>query len=241
MNIKNRIYLIYNIIIIIFVIFHINLNCINCEYVVSVERLNTISNPLPSINSQKGDSIFKWNYNSAYVPLFDKENKLKDALLVRCQNNANVSEPYSTTPSKLALTELIGEYPNNIKFNKIEQDNIVFEPNVPQENYGTEDPRVVYDKSSGIYYMLYSAVQQFENKTITCKLSLATTKTPKIKSTWKRHGPLFPNVKWSKSGSMLIRESKTTTTTKKTTTKKTTTKKTTTKKTTTTSYLIYGD
>jgi len=38
------------------------------------------------------------------------------------------------------------------------------------------------------------------------RLALATTKTPWIKSTYTIHGPIFPDIKWSKSGALLIRD-----------------------------------
>jgi predicted GH43/DUF377 family glycosyl hydrolase len=52
------------------------------------------------------------------------------------------------------------------------------------------------------YYLLYSAVEQ-NTTAITSRLALATTRTPQIAASWKRHGVLFSF--WSKSGSLLIR------------------------------------
>lgn len=37
-------------------------------------------------------------------------------------------------------------------------------------------------------------------------LALATTKTPWIKETWERKGYVFPDIKWSKSGALLLRD-----------------------------------
>ena len=39
-------------------------------------------------------------------------------------------------------------------------------------------------------------------------LALATSKKPTDRKSWKRHGPLFPDLGWSKSGAMLIRDGK---------------------------------
>lgn len=112
--------------------------------------------------------------------------KGEDALLVRCQNISNPNDPYSVTQSKLALTlvfqllfqyissflkwhhnftrKLIGHWnPANIRFHKITEHSVVFEPSNEWENYGTEDPRIVYDHKSKLYYLLYSAVQQYPN------------------------------------------------------------------------------
>lgn len=82
--------------------------------------------------------------------------------------------------------------------------NVVFKSTRPDENYGTEDPRVVYRSKTGMYYLLYSAVQAYPNGTVISRLALATSQTPAIYGSWKRYGPLFPQEKWSKSGAMLI-------------------------------------
>jgi predicted GH43/DUF377 family glycosyl hydrolase len=147
------------------------------------------------------ESVFKWNYNSAVVPY---GNSSSFGILVRCQNQANPTDPYSVTPSKLALANLTGPWnPDNISLTYITLNSVVFEPDGPQEEYGTEDPRVVYREKTGDYYLLYSAVQA---NPVVSRLALATTKTPGVKSSWVRHGPLFPNESWSKSGAMLIRD-----------------------------------
>ena len=52
-------------------------------YTVSLTRIN---NQIPSLNSQKGQSAFTYNYNPSYVPVFDENGILiEDALLVRSQ------------------------------------------------------------------------------------------------------------------------------------------------------------
>lgn len=88
----------------------------------------------------------------------------------------------------------------------ITEESIVFEGEGETENYGTEDPRVVYRESTGEYILLYTAVQDFHNGTLAAKLSMATTKTPTVKSSWIRHGPVFPDIPWSKSGALLLRD-----------------------------------
>lgn len=55
--------------------------------------------------------------------------------------------------------------------------------------------------------MMYSAVQQFYNPDkVVSQLALAITKTPQIKSSWIRKGFVFPDLEWSKSGALLIRD-----------------------------------
>jgi predicted GH43/DUF377 family glycosyl hydrolase len=88
----------------------------------------------------------------------------------------------------------------------VTETNVVFEGEGPEENYGTEDPRVVYREKTGEYILLYTAVREFSNGTLSAKLSMATTRTPSVKSSWVRHGPVFPDIAWSKSGALLLRD-----------------------------------
>lgn len=97
---------------------------------------------------------------------------------------------------------------NNITMSKIDYSSVIFESQGPAENYGVEDPRVRYRDQDKTYYMFYSAVQQ-NSTAIVARLSLATTKTPDIKSSWVRHGPVFaqqPEIQWSKSGAVVFRD-----------------------------------
>jgi len=116
------------------------------------------------------------------------------------------NDPYSVTQSVMPLTKLVGPWdPSHVMFEQIIGSKVVFEPTFLDENYGTEDPRVVYREKTGEYFLLYSAVQQYPDHLMS-RLALAVTKTPAIKSSWKRYGPLFPEIGWSKSGAMLIRD-----------------------------------
>ena len=190
-------------------------------YQVKVERLNTIQKPLPAISrlifkiyfkfinksklkqktkkSQEDESVFKYAYNCAYVPIFNDNGSLKHhALIARCQNLQNSSNIYQVGPSKLAFATMIQNQfnENNITFTKITNDSVIFEPDSPLDNFGTEDPRIAYDSKEKIYYMTYSAVQQYSNGTVISRLALATSKTPWIKSSWIRHGAIFPSLLW---------------------------------------------
>lgn len=77
---------------------------------------------------------------------------------------------------------------------------VVFQPQFPFEKCGTEDPRVV--QQGGVTYLFYTAYDCSK-----AALSLATTLDPTDPEGWTRHGPLFPSLKWSKSGAVLIRDS----------------------------------
>jgi len=183
------------------------LSCFDFKYVVRFEILN---DKLPIISSldfkhDHAKSIYKWNYNSAVIE--GSNDKEPISLLVRCQNQSNPKDPYSVTASVLAVSHMKKHKDSHeFRFSSIESKDVIFVSKEPYENYGVEDPRIVRDKKTGTYYMLYSAVQDYKNGTIFSRLALATSKTPTVKDSWVRHGPLFPNGGWSKSGAMLIRD-----------------------------------
>lgn len=136
-----------------------------------------------------------YNYNPSYVPAF--QGFPNGGLLVRAQNlSAHAQSPFDVGPSSIEFA------PRTAMF-QFGPSVTILSSNGSLENYGVEDPRVVVD-SNGTYYLLYSAVEQ--NATaITSRLALATSRTPQIAASWKRHGVLFSF--WSKSGSLLIRDS----------------------------------
>jgi len=167
------------------------------KYQVTAQR----SFNVPIISSQNhGQSTFLFNYNTAYVPMYDTSKQLSHALLVRCQNQT----AGTLGPSMFSFTAQTGHG----KYQPITDNNIVFRPTTPEESYGTEDPRVAYQQSTGTYYMFYTAVETASPDLIV-RLSLATTKTPSVASSWKRQGAIFPDVnkgQWTKSGALLIRD-----------------------------------
>jgi len=172
------------------------------NYTVTVTRLNYID---PILDSRmQGASVFKYNYNCAWLPLVDPTTgEIQDSLLVRCQNITG-DDVYQTTPSKLAYTLLGGRADwGDVTFSPITDESIVFQPESAADTFGTEDPRIVYRDKDQTYYLLYSAVS---SGPVVSRLALATTQTPLNASSWVRHGPLFPDLDWSKSGSLLIRD-----------------------------------
>lgn len=80
---------------------------------------------------------------------------------------------------------------------------MVFGPSDDTDSWGTEDPRMVLDAKSGLYYMFYTAYNGID-----IFLSLATSTDPTASDSWKRLGPVFPNgeVPNSKSGALLLRD-----------------------------------
>jgi len=167
---------------------------------------NRINSNLPVINSQipiflPGSSIFDYNYNAAFVPN-------QNALLVRCQNQTSGSNQYLVGPSRIAYvpietplndTQYIASYP-------ILESSVVIAPNGPNSSYGCEDPRIAYSERTGLYYILYSSVANTSDGNPVSRLALAVTPIPGKASTYVDYGAIFPDVKWSKSGSLLVRD-----------------------------------
>jgi predicted GH43/DUF377 family glycosyl hydrolase len=166
---------------------------------ITVKRLSH----LPVIAHVQKQSDFLYNYNSAYVPL-DSDDF---ALAVRVQNlNPNPKSIYDVGPSKIAIAKPIGKSLFNYTY--ISESNVIIDSDIPEQEAGAEDPRVVlHDKT---YYMYYTAVSWTKTHDWHAKLALATCPSDKDitkKSSWTLHGQLFPDQFWSKSGSLLIHNS----------------------------------
>jgi len=158
------------------------------------------------------ESIFAYNYNAAFVGIPGNSGK---QLLVRCQQNTSdtTGNPYTVSSSVMSLvsftTNNVSQPPFDFQFNNIVQSSVVFEPEIWYEEYGTEDPRVIYRESNQMYYLLYSAVQPVTengNTFVNVRLSLATATEP---GNWVRQGPIFKDhnaTQWSKSGALLCRD-----------------------------------
>jgi len=197
-------------------------------YNVNVQRLNEEQ---PCVSSLTSGSSWTYNYNAAFIPLASEPST---ALLVRSQNQTS---PGETSPSVITLATFVTNG-QDFKFEPITEASIELQPESTADNYGTEDPRVVFREDTGIYYMLYSAVECASSSptsmptltpmptpalgdrkssqrsyggqpcegSVTSRLALATTPTPTISQSWDHHGALFPQLSWSKSGALLIRD-----------------------------------
>jgi len=153
---------------------------------------------------------------SAYVPLYSSDSKhVRHALLLRCQDNVKPSDPYSVGPSYMALAVEDASFPSGSqRFVPVKRSDVVINATLPYENFGTEDPRIVYDAATGVYTLLYSAVAS-DSGGLTSRLALATTRDPRNISAWTKHGPIIANndkpdpknplspYSWSKSGALL--------------------------------------
>eukprot|EP00357_Protocruzia_adherens_P028639 CAMPEP_0114986080 /NCGR_PEP_ID=MMETSP0216-20121206/8234_1 /TAXON_ID=223996 /ORGANISM="Protocruzia adherens, Strain Boccale" /LENGTH=362 /DNA_ID=CAMNT_0002348489 /DNA_START=126 /DNA_END=1214 /DNA_ORIENTATION=+ len=180
------------------------LTCQADVYEVTAQRMSLETMPL--VSSQKGQSSFTYNYNPSYLPRYEN-GQLLDGLLIRSQNSNG--QPYGVGPSVISYTEASNQGKvfdvNHVETTNISDDNVVFSSEGEAESYGVEDPRVAYRDLNETYYMFYSAVQQYPDKVVS-RLAMATTQTPLDKSSWVRHGAVFPEEKWSKSGALLLRD-----------------------------------
>eukprot|EP01028_Stygiella_incarcerata_P005343 TRINITY_DN22606_c0_g1_i1.p1 TRINITY_DN22606_c0_g1~~TRINITY_DN22606_c0_g1_i1.p1 ORF type:complete len:366 (+),score=78.61 TRINITY_DN22606_c0_g1_i1:49-1146(+) len=170
---------------------------------ITIQRLN---DQKPIMDASMSD--FLYNYNTAWVP---NARHGMEGLLVRVQNlTQDAKTRYDVGPSSIALSYSV----DGIHFSPIfSPEDVVLSPD--QEWYqrlGAEDPRVAFDEKTGTYYVFYTAVHNGTTPSvlgeIEAQLALAITK--KIWSTdpadWELIGPIFPTLKWSKSGALIIRD-----------------------------------
>jgi len=179
-------------------------------YIATATRLN---NEMPFFTSQKNQSSFLWNYNTAYVPL----SATQDGLMIRVQNPSINKTQNGAGPSSLAFARFLDS--DNLAIENVDSQSVMLSPEEPWELLGVEDPRVAYRALDGTYFMLYTAVQATNTPSVIARLSLAIADDPTSASSWKRMGPIFPDcanvsapnctghiLQWSKSGAMIIRD-----------------------------------
>ncbi len=107
-------------------------------------------------------------------------------LLYRAEDSTGIGEWNGTSRIGLARSD--------DGFNFMREANPVLEPSEPYElPGGSEDPRVV--RIEGLYYMTYTAYDG-----TTARLALATSEDLR---TWTKHGLLFEERGWTKSGAIL--------------------------------------
>lgn len=172
------------------------------RYDVTASDISTV----PVLTSMDGTSDFQQAFNPTWVqPTANTNNK--EGILVRSQNCSSevggecvFCGGSEDKASVLAFAELD---PSTNSFKPIGADSVVFGPYDSTDSWGTEDPRMQYNKEDGLYYMFYTA---YNGTAI--DLSLATTADPINTATntqWTRHGPVFPDQPTSKSAALLLR------------------------------------
>ncbi|CAF2365920.1 unnamed protein product [Rotaria sp. Silwood2] len=163
---------------------------------ITMKRLSNV----PIISSWNNNSDFLYNYNSAFMPTINDSDGV--ALLVRVQNLSNNSKTiYDVGPSKIALSRSIDS--TYLKYTYITQQDIIIDTDREYQSIGVEDPRMVLFNNT--YYLLYTALSSDSHGLWRAQLALATCQINCFtKLNWKYYGPLFPDVFWSKSGSLLV-------------------------------------
>lgn len=151
---------------------------------------------------QLNNSEYKQVFNPTWIEASPGTNN-RSGLLIRTQdcdyeeNKCNFCGGSAKKASILTISE--AHLPDN--FTPITRNNVSFSPSSDEDSWGTEDPRMAYNKADGNYYMFYTA---YNGSSIL--LSLATTTNPFNSTNWRKLGPVFPKYQNSKSGALLIRE-----------------------------------
>ncbi|UJR23910.1 hypothetical protein I4U23_026882 [Adineta vaga] len=155
----------------------------------------------PIISFWSNQSQFRFNYNSAFLPLPDGSI----ALVVRVQDLLpNATSNYDVGPSKLAIVKQVDksltdyEYVHNAQI-------IIDSEDRPYQIAGVEDPRITI--INGSYYLFYTAVYWTSSHEWSAHAALAicdSGKDPTKKGNWILHPPLFPELSWSKAATLLV-------------------------------------
>ena len=173
---------------------------------VTVHRLS----PDPLISSQThssthyGGSLNLYNFNAAYVPLPPSPHRSPHALLVRAQNATALTA--SAHPDGVASQSrlfLAYDVDGDSHFADVTSRELSFHPVLPEEEFGTEDPRIVWNPTQRRWYLFYSAVRA--KPAVHSDLWVASTPDILDSSRWTRHGPVCTDGQWSKSGALLLR------------------------------------
>lgn len=155
----------------------------------------------------QGSSTFGQVFNPSWIEASPGTGG-KSGLLVRTQDcDARVGggcvacAGTGRKASVLTFSELLGTDNTTAtpEFAPITNASVVFGPHNGSDVRGTEDPRLAYDHTTGLYYMFYTCWG--DGGPVLC---LATTRNPTAAGSWTRHGQQFPGS--HKSGALLIRE-----------------------------------
>jgi len=155
----------------------------------------------PIISFWLNQSQFRFNYNSAFLPLPDGTI----ALVVRVQDLLpNATSNYDVGPSKLAVVRQLNNNPTEYEYIHNEQI-IIDSEDRSYQIAGVEDPRITI--INGTYYLFYTAVYWTPSHEWSAHAALATCqsgKNPTKKENWILHSLLFPELSWSKAATLLV-------------------------------------
>eukprot|EP01084_Bolivina_argentea_P011627 21729_1 len=195
-----------------------------CGYTYNVQVIDLPNQPIISYLNK--NTAFQQSFNPSYViPCNQTVNpqctNTKQGIAVRGQNCTAVPgkdthceytpDPADGAPSVVSLLQ-----PKNINdtlFEYMDNSTVIFGPHSKIDIYGTEDPRIMLNPSTGEYHMMYTCVGECGSGYPACPcnqcarsvlLCHAYTKTPFVKDSWIRNGAVFPSKQGSKSGAILI-------------------------------------
>lgn len=163
--------------------------CFNCSNLSQKDK-NEFSLPFDKIERSSANPVLSpselyWESKDLFNPT-SIEVYGRIALLYRAEDSTGIGIWNGTSRIGLAWSE------DGIHFKKEEKP--VLEPTEPYElPGGCEDPRIV--KIEGTYYLTYTA---YDGKM--ARLCMASSKDL---YKWKKHGPLFPNLRWTKAGAIV--------------------------------------
>jgi predicted GH43/DUF377 family glycosyl hydrolase len=176
---------------------------------------NVVSfDPNPVVSAVDGDSDFAQVFNPSWIEASAGTGG-KAGLIIRTQNctaqpagKCVACSGVAGAASLLTFAELRNDDNDPTAkplFKHISTSSAVFGPHDLTDDQGTEDPRVVYDKKTGTYYMMYTCYNSGKTKQDKVTMCLATAKDPTTPGSWVRHGPIGFS-QGSKSGALLIRD-----------------------------------
>lgn len=164
--------------------------------------------PDPVISYQDGLSAFVQAFNPSWVEASESTGGAA-GLLVRVQNcsaaAAGVCDAcygQGKQASKIAFARFIDDL-SHPRFSKIDDASLVYMPHDATDDYGTEDPRILRDPATGLYYMFYTCFNSGHAAVPRISLCLATTRNPTVRGGWERHGYVGLGEN-SKSGALLM-------------------------------------
>ncbi|KAL0237526.1 hypothetical protein PCE1_000922 [Barthelona sp. PCE] len=148
--------------------------------------------------NNSSSSVFDYNYNACYYGHNQGDGTSEISIAVRCQNITGDSI-YDVGPSFIMYAKFEkGIYTN------ITMRDVLLAPDTPGiDNAGVEDPRIVFWKKTGYYYMFYTSVAVVDDSR-NHKLSLALSPSG-LPNTWTKNGPLWgDNDRKSTGGAVLL-------------------------------------
>ena len=177
--------------------------------------------PRPVISFQDGSSVYAQAFNPSWVASSAGSGG-QDGLLVRVQN-CSVAEPgvcsacsgAGSRASRLAFVQPTGRRrslpletnassPQPPRFERIVESSVVFGPHDNTDNYGTEDPRLVFDPTTGVYHLFYTSYNSGHAAGFPrVSLCHASALNPTLSDGWSRHGSVGLGEN-SKSGAVLL-------------------------------------